>query len=774
MPADAQGGNRYYVVANTGGSPPSCQTARNNPAAPFAHIHEALSCADLDGTTQASPDTIEIAAGNYPGSLSIRANVNLVGAGAGTTSITGGTSVINNNSAIHYALGVAGLTISGGVSGPPGGGGISNAGTLTLTNSIVSDNHGPQGGGGIFNAGTANLTNSTVSGNESFGNGGGIYNTGALTLTASSVSDNHVNESGGGIFNSGTVNLTNSTVSGNESLGSGGGIYGSGGRVTLTGSTVSNNSASFFESATIGGGIFNGRGSSLTLTASTVSNNVGTFEGGGIYNEDTANLTNSTVSGNSTGRRGGGIFNTFTLRLTHSTVSNNRQTQSGGLGGGGIYTFDNGIAAAVLSDTIVAGNSATDRGPDCVGALFERTGTGHNLLGNDSNCTGLTNGVNGDQVGSGAAPINPVLGPLSNNGGPTQTMALGRTSPAIAAASKTGCLGTLGNQDQRGNPRRADQRNTCDVGAYDTAGVLATITTGGTSPTGVAVSPNGTRAYATNAGSNTVSVIDTTTNTVIHTTSVGASPEGVAVAPDGSQVYVSNFKAGTVSIINASNNTVVKTVTVGNHPTGIVQLESVVYVANAGSGTVSEIDTLHNDAVSSPGAFASLGGEPTGLAADAPSNTLFVTNASANTLTTYFMGDPSNPVVAGEVSLPSGSGPTDVAVSSAGAFVALPGTNQVAVVNPDFTVRGYAAVPGQPLGVAVHAGPAGGVIATSSSLSTTSMVNPGTPPTVVSTTTVGSAPDGVASSPDGWSAYVANTSSGAVTVLATNPNSNLI
>ncbi len=83
------------------------------------------------------------------------------------------------------------------------------------------------------------------------------------------------------------------------------------------------------------------------------------------------------------------------------------------------------------------------------------------------------------------------------------------------------------------------------------------------------------------------------------------------------------------------------------------------------------------------------------------------------------------------------------------------------------------AVPGQPLEVAVHAGSAGGVLATSSSLATASMIKPEVPPTVVSTAPVGSAPDGVVSSPDGWSAYVANKSSGTLSVLATNPNNNL-
>ena len=91
------------------------------------------------------------------------------------------------------------------------------------------------------------------------------------------------------------------------------------------------------------------------------------------------------------------------------------------------------------------------------------------------------------------------------------------------------------------------------------------------SPNGVAVSPDGSKVYVTNSFSQpgapgTVSVIDTATNTVSATIPVGTEPEGVAVKPDGSKVYVANFVSSTVSVIDTATNTVSATIPVGVGP----------------------------------------------------------------------------------------------------------------------------------------------------------------------------------------------------------------
>jgi YVTN family beta-propeller protein len=113
--------------------------------------------------------------------------------------------------------------------------------------------------------------------------------------------------------------------------------------------------------------------------------------------------------------------------------------------------------------------------------------------------------------------------------------------------------------------------------------------------------PEGGKVYVVNELSNSVSVIDAATNTVIATIPVGTQPAGVAVSPDGSRVYVTNANSpdfsqpGTVSVIDAATNTVIATIPVGTTPGGVSVTPdgSRVYVANAFS-PVSVIDAVKN------------------------------------------------------------------------------------------------------------------------------------------------------------------------------------
>ena len=125
--------------------------------------------------------------------------------------------------------------------------------------------------------------------------------------------------------------------------------------------------------------------------------------------------------------------------------------------------------------------------------------------------------------------------------------------------------------------------------------VTATITVG-TSPRAVAVSPDGTKAYVANLTSNTVSVINTTTNAVDATITVGNAPLGVAITPDGTKAYVTNFNADTVSVINTGTNAVDATITVGDAPDGVAVSPdgTKAYTANFNADTVSVINTTTN------------------------------------------------------------------------------------------------------------------------------------------------------------------------------------
>ncbi len=122
------------------------------------------------------------------------------------------------------------------------GGGISNAGTLTVNNSTFSGNKADLGGGGgIVNlGGTVKVNNSTFSGNSATDSGGGIFNNGTLTVNNSTFSGNSATNWGGGIFNNGTLTVNNSTFSGNKASNNGGGIFNNLGTVTLKNSILAN------------------------------------------------------------------------------------------------------------------------------------------------------------------------------------------------------------------------------------------------------------------------------------------------------------------------------------------------------------------------------------------------------------------------------------------------------------------------------------------------------------------------------------------------------
>ncbi|MCZ4124821.1 YVTN family beta-propeller repeat protein [Streptomyces sp. H39-S7] len=146
------------------------------------------------------------------------------------------------------------------------------------------------------------------------------------------------------------------------------------------------------------------------------------------------------------------------------------------------------------------------------------------------------------------------------------------------------------------------------VSAVDTATntVIATIPVG-FGPQGVAAAPDGAHVYIPNVGSNNVSVIDTATDSVVATTSVGSSPTAVAVAPDGGHVYAVNLSSNSVSVIDTATNTVSATIAVGAGPDAVAITPdgAHAYVTNSGAGgSVSVIDTASNTVTTSIAAGA--------------------------------------------------------------------------------------------------------------------------------------------------------------------------
>jgi YVTN family beta-propeller protein len=270
--------------------------------------------------------------------------------------------------------------------------------------------------------------------------------------------------------------------------------------------------------------------------------------------------------------------------------------------------------------------------------------------------------------------------------------------------------------------------------------VVATIP-GFARPFGVAVTPDGSKVYVTNGGDDnpvfgvtfgdTVSVIDTATNTMVATIGVGANPFGVAVTPDGSKVYVTNrgdnpLFGGTVSVIDTATNTVVATIGVGILPRGVAVTPdgSKVYVANDNS-SVSVIDTATNTEVATitfdPDPLYGVWPSPYGVAVTRDGGKLYVVSDSVGTV--LVIDTATNTVTA---RITTGPRPSGVAVT--------PDGSKVYVAN--------------------------------SASTTVSVIDTAT--NAVATINVGSNPVGVAVTPDGSKVYVANEGSEIVSVIDTS------
>jgi len=208
-------------------------------------------------------------------------------------------------------------------------------------------------------------------------------------------------------------------------------------------------------------GIFNG--GTLSLNNCTVTGNSGDA-GGGIRNYGLLGVTNSTISGNSAGH-GGGIYNhpTGSLTLHSTTICSN--TIFGSIGGGGIQ---NNSGIVNVRNSIIAANTNAIAviGPDCIGSF---NSLGYNLVGKTNDSSGFSS-ASQDQFGSIASPVNPLLGPLADNGGPTFTH---RPLPGSPAVDKGNSFGLI--TDQRGRLRPCDLSSVAnassgdgsDIGAYE-------------------------------------------------------------------------------------------------------------------------------------------------------------------------------------------------------------------------------------------------------------------------------------------------------------------
>jgi CSLREA domain-containing protein len=460
------------------------------------------------------------------------------------------------------------LPPSPGGAGQPGGG-LLNSGSLTLERVAVTGN--TAGSGGPGGQGLTAHGQGALGGNG--GAGGGIENTGILNLTDVTVSGNVAGT--GGTGGGGGDGGSGGTGGMAGCCGDGGGLANDGGTVAITGSTFVANHA-----GAVGTGGAGGTGTSLGGIGGT---GAGGSSGGAIAtNGGTVTITNSTLSGNfsgpggaggnggsdpidspqpvggnsGNGSAGGGVFarGGATMTLTNVTVAGNHVSgpgtpgspgnpgaQAGSPGnpafGGGVDDSAASPATVTLANTLLASNELGN----CAGAV---TDGGHNLSFGLSQCPQAF--LSGD----------PKLGPLQDNGGATQTHALGTASAAIdqVPANGAGCPTT----DQRGLPRPSG--TACDIGAYEvtsptvsTDPTTAITTTGATlsgsvipnSPSGQAQFEYGTTtAYGSTAQAPALigdvltsqpivaSITGLSPGTTYHFRIVASSQDGITDGPD--------------------------------------------------------------------------------------------------------------------------------------------------------------------------------------------------------------------------------------------------
>ncbi|MDT5123532.1 MAG: hypothetical protein QOC96_3014, partial [Acidobacteriota bacterium] len=499
---------------------------------------------------------------------------------------------------------------------------IASSKTVNISGLTISNGHAPDGpvgnsgsnGGGILNNASATLIlrNIAVSNNQSGAGNNGGGGGGA----------------GGGVSNDGTLTTLNTTVSNNQT-GSGAGNTWLGGN---------------------GGGIYNNANATLTIINSTLSSNQ-TGMGGG---------------NNAGGGFGGGLYNSTNataLTIINATISNNQTGAGGGSGsvagfGGGV--FNNGNPATV-KNTIIAGNSVPSGGvgPDLSGPFNSQD---YNLFGNTSGAT-----INGTTTHN-ITGVSANLGPLQNNGGPTQTMQPLPGSPAINAGDPANLppdtfdLNNNGNTaeplpvDQRGLPRVVNSK--FDIGSVEVqAGVPDHLA--------FSVQPSNTNAGAIITPAVKVQILDAgnnpTTSTASITLAIGNNPSGgtlsgttIVAAVNGTATF-SNLSiniAGSGYTLTANSNGLVGTT---SNPFNILSPAHLSGTKTV-SGTFNTGNTVTYTVVLSNSGPATQLDNPGNEFTDVLPAGLTLVSASANSGTA--VATPGNNTVAWNGSIPSGNSVT--------------------------------------------------------------------------------------------------------------------
>ena len=411
-------------------------------------LRDAIDQANASG----GADTITFQSGlsgtiNVASELQSTEPLTIQGPGAAAVTLDGGDATRILGSGSGASLSVSALSFANGNTSASGGA-IVAYGSLALDDVTVTGSHADSRGGGVFVGGNrVSIANSRFNGNDAGYSGGGLGVDGysgvapedAVSITGSSFTGNSAVTSGGGItlYDSYVdVLVDTTTVSGNQVTGANNSNYEDGGGI-------------WFEDT------YDGK--STTVSNSTVSGNSAADDGGGIsFGENfyaKTEVVNSTIVGNTAGGFGGGIQfadidGPVPFTLVDSTVTGNQASTGGGGVFAGYGSGQNANSPLDVSSSVVSGNSSTSGGAD-----FDKDGatTGDLTLGNV--LVGTTAGLTytADPAGSNIVGVDPKLGPLADNGGPTQTQLPAADSPLVDAGLANGLT-----TDQRGLPRTFD------------------------------------------------------------------------------------------------------------------------------------------------------------------------------------------------------------------------------------------------------------------------------------------------------------------------------
>jgi hypothetical protein len=389
-------------------------------------LDEAIQEANAAG----GPDVIDFAAG-LAGTIELTADlttitedVDIQGPGADVITVDGGDTFVLFEFAGGAASSISGLTITNG-SNTKGGGIQADVGDLTVTGVVVSSSTADFDGGGVQcnNSGLLTISFSTVTGNRADSDaGGGLYADSCdLDISYSTFSGNTAADEAGGLYIDGNALIRNTTIAGNEAGSDAGGIL-----------------------------VTSDSDETVTIANSTITGNSAAAEGGGIFvDEGELIVDQSTISGNMSGATTGGIY----TGEAGATVAENDDKAA--------KSEDVGVLAdgdLSLTGTIVADNPGFDlRGTGTIGVIT----SDHSLLGNVDPDTTV------DDLGGNLFDEDPGLGPLADNGGPTQTMALLEGSAALDAGPDP-VPDFPGNEfDQRGTGFLRVAFGRVDIGAYE-------------------------------------------------------------------------------------------------------------------------------------------------------------------------------------------------------------------------------------------------------------------------------------------------------------------